>query len=402
MLKALYQRVVNNQRSGNWALNISTEDVGNIGSEVGLNEAQSVSLFKTLVDESFVRAQLNGGVAGGPPFRSAVVEAVTDKGLREIGVIDTDSGAKTSAFPSIKGAWEAILFYGGIPTFTVYPLGLATLYLYQKAIRTYNHTDAWYTVSLIPKTTVLGVGAEVLLRSLSFTLIAGLLALALLVVLFPVLFLFPSRNQPIGEDAHPLRHPIKRLVKETYSKAKLARAIWKPILEQKELELSVLLSILALIVVVVVLLLPSGYIVISNVGSVWVFSLLGGFLGAGLIAWDYRKKEELERKGAKEIRPRTWLLRGLIVVYVGALLSAVLAAALPGTNPNNAVQVVDLKLPKAVLDTGGEDKCTIEEPCPLLSHSDGYWNIITPQQNDILSIPDDEVTDSKVRILLGN
>jgi hypothetical protein len=46
-------------------------------------------------------------------------------------------------FPSIRGAWAAILFYGGIPTFTVYPLGLTTLYLYQKSIRTYNHTDAW-------------------------------------------------------------------------------------------------------------------------------------------------------------------------------------------------------------------------------------------------------------------
>src|SRR5215207_243655 len=140
------------------------------------------------------------------------------------------SKPKPSAFPSIRGAWEAILFYGGIPTFTVYPLGLATLYLYQKAIRTYNHTDAWYTVSLIPKTTVLGVGAEVLFRSLFYSLVAGLLAAALLLLLFPVLLLFPFHKQPIRKDTPP----IKRLIQASYSKARLAKAIWKPILPNEE------------------------------------------------------------------------------------------------------------------------------------------------------------------------
>ena len=307
-----------------------------------------------------------------------------------------DSSSKPSPFTSIRNAWEAILFYGGIPTFTVYPLGLATLYLYQKAIRTYNHTDAWYTVSLIPKTTVLGVGAEVLFRSLFYALIAGLLATTLLLLLFPVIFLFPSRRRPLGEDEPPVEH----VVKEIYSKADVARSIWRPI-ERRELTLSLLLSIILLFAVAVFLLLPSGYFVISNRGTVWVFSFLGGFLGAGLIAWDYRRKQEVERKGSERIRARTWLLRGLIVVYVGALASAVLAAAYPEASPNSAYQAVDLRLPKAVLNTGGEEKCTQEEPCPLLSHSDGYWNIITSEGNDVLSIPDDKVEDSRVRVLLG-
>jgi hypothetical protein len=283
-------------------------------------------------------------------------------------------------FPSIRGAWAAILFYGGIPTFTVYPLGLTTLYLYQKLIRTYNHTDAWYAISLIPKTTVLGVGTEVLLRSLTYTLLAGLFAASLFFSLFPL---------------YRLRKP------EAASRSKLAESHWSRVMNIESPRLR-WIAIIASTAILFLIVIFNGRFLIGNATSiVWLPSLLFGLFGAFLLAWDDRKRQELNENAVSKVRHRRWMLRGLTVVYLGALGSAVLAAAYPTDNPDATYQVVDLKLPKAVLDTGKKYACTLEEPCPLLSHSDGYWNIITPEKNDILSIPDEEVTDSKVRVLLG-
>jgi hypothetical protein len=294
-------------------------------------------------------------------------------------------------FPSIRGAWEAILFYGGIPTFTVYPLGLATLYLYQKSIRDYNHTDAWYAVSLIPKTTVFGVGAEVLLGSLTYTLISAFLAATLFFSLCPLYRYVRYRYG--AQDAA--------------TRARLAGPLWKRVadLERRELKW---MALLLLIGIPFLLLIPTSRFVLGNVSFVWLPSLFSGFGGAWLLARDYRRKLDVEVPGAElenpvsKVHNRRWMLRGLTLVYVGALLSAVIAAAYPTSNPDSTYQAVDLKLPKAALDTGGNYACTVEEPCPLLSHSDGYWNIITPPEQDILSIPDDEVSDSKVRVLLGS
>jgi len=298
-----------------------------------------------------------------------------------------EPGQSDGAFPSIKGAWEAILFYGGIPTFTVYPLGLATLYLYQKSIRTYNHTDAWYAVSLIPKTTVLGVGAEVLLKSLTYTLVSGFLAATLFFLLFPLYRHFP-------------------LTQNVVSRARVASPLWERA-TQVEIRVFKWLAVVLFFTVPSIVLIFGSRFVLGNVGFVWLPSFLSGVGGAWLLAKDYGRKRDLEGAGAQtgnvtaRVYHRRWMLRGLTVVYVGALVSAVLAAAHPPGDPDSTYQAVDLKLPKAVLDTGGKYECTSEAPCPLLSHSDGYWNIITPEENDILSIPDAEVTDSKVRVLLG-
>jgi hypothetical protein len=291
------------------------------------------------------------------------------------------SDKSDNALPSVRGAWEAILFYGGIPTFTVYPLGLATLYLYQKSIRTYNHTDAWYAVSLIPKTTVFGVGAEVLLRSLTYTLVSGFFAATLFFSLFPIYSYFAA---------------------DAASKAGVAGPLWKRVVETEARSLRTL-AIVAFVVIAFLLLVPTSRFVLGNAGYVWLPSLLSGVGGAWLMARDYGRKRYMEeREAALRVRPQRWLLRGLIVLYVGALLSAVLAAAYAESGPDSTYQTVDLKLPKAVLDAGAGHECTAEAPCPLLSHSDGYWNIITPQEDDILSIPDSEVEESNVRILLGS
>ena len=283
-------------------------------------------------------------------------------------------------FPSIRGAWAAILFYGGIPTFTVYPLGLTTLYLYQKSIRTYNHTDAWYAISLIPKTTVLGVGAEVLLKSLSYAILPGLIAASLFLSLYPLY----RRHSP-----------------EAASRSTLAEPVWKRVMEIEHLRLKWIAIITAFSIPFLVGLFISRLLIGNTTSFVWLPSLFCGFLGAFLLTWDNGKRQELNENAVSKVHHRRWMLRGLTVVYLGALGSAVWAASYPPDNPDATYQAVDLKLPKAVLDTGKKYACTLEEPCPLLSHSDGYWNIIMPQKNDILSIPDDEVTDSKVRVLLG-
>jgi hypothetical protein len=266
--------------------------------------------------------------------------------------------------------------------------------------------------------------------SLTYTLVSGLLAANLFFLLdslFGTLAPNAASSAKLAEPHSQKVQKIARTWRKLVGPEWVAGPRWE---EVKKIEgtwrkwLAIVLTIGIPILIVFV----TKRFVLGNLGSVWYPEVFGiplpvsvwypaiasGFVGAGLLAWDYRKKQRREQsqqtreqpntengKAVSKVHHRRWMLRGLTVVYVGALVSALLAASYPPDNPDATYQVVDLKLPKAVLDTGKKYACTLEEPCPLLSHADGYWNIITPEKNDILSIPDDEVTDSKVRVLLG-
>ena len=173
--------------------------------------------------------------------------------------------------PSIRGAWEAILFYGGIPTLTIYPLGLATLYLYQKSVRAYNHTDAWYAISLIPKTTVLGVGAEVLLMSLTYTLVSGLLAaniFFLLDSLFGTLAPKAASSDKLAEPHSQKVQKIARTWRKLVGPEWVAGPRWE---EVKKIEGTwrMWLAIVLTIGIPILLVFVTKRFVLGNLGSVW-------------------------------------------------------------------------------------------------------------------------------------
>jgi hypothetical protein len=48
-------------------------------------EVQALYRFMRLVDEGYISAKLDTSIKGGPPFTSAQVRGLTDKGLTEIG-----------------------------------------------------------------------------------------------------------------------------------------------------------------------------------------------------------------------------------------------------------------------------------------------------------------------------
>ena len=63
--------------------------------EVAATEQQKVQAlyrFLSLVDEGYISAKLDTSVKGGPPFMSAQVRGLTDKGLIEIGKLPDPQG----------------------------------------------------------------------------------------------------------------------------------------------------------------------------------------------------------------------------------------------------------------------------------------------------------------------
>ena len=59
-------------------------------------------------------------------------------------------------------------------------------------------------MSLIPKTTIFGVGAEVLLRSLTYTMVPGFFAATLFFSLFPIYGYFAADAASKADAAGPL------------------------------------------------------------------------------------------------------------------------------------------------------------------------------------------------------
>ncbi|HET8627142.1 MAG TPA: hypothetical protein VFL91_06970 [Thermomicrobiales bacterium] len=93
MLQALYEMIEENTEP---LLHLTHQDVAQLGSVVGLSQSQADRLFIRLLEAGFIRAvrQCNGRLFYGAdqrPFLGAVVEDLTDKGLREIAVLPPEN-----------------------------------------------------------------------------------------------------------------------------------------------------------------------------------------------------------------------------------------------------------------------------------------------------------------------
>jgi hypothetical protein len=94
--------------------------------------------------------------------------------------------------PSLRSILGGALFYIGIPTATLYPLGFIALGLqlwrdpgfpYNWATSGLDFPMIWYAASLVPKVIVIGIGVRLLLLSLASTVLSMCVASATLLVL---------------------------------------------------------------------------------------------------------------------------------------------------------------------------------------------------------------------------
>jgi hypothetical protein len=280
---------------------------------------------------------------------------------------------KVDAFPTLGGAVQTFTVYAGIPAITVFPVGLIGLWMQQWMIRGYDLVDGWYVVSLVPRTVVIGFVIEIVIASVFFTVLLASTGTAIAFLSFNVWVSLRETFAPIKESSkrRDRNRPAKSRVPQKFSQRRWARAVSYVLL------------------FIVVLLIETYYTVgiMSNrtLADTIIFttSLLGGLVGGGVLALDYRKQARLKREDPKlKIGSSRWLFRGLAVAYVGSVISAVLAAGA-------WVDVFD-DLPEVHLNTK-DDKtmCTREYPCTLLSHYDGYWHIV--KEGKVISIPDDQV-----------
>ena len=95
-------------------------------------------------------------------------------------------GETPEVFPTLTGAVQALTIYAGVPTITVFPVGLVGLWMQQWMDRRYDLVDAWYIVSLVPRTVVIGFGVEIVLASLFFTALLAIVGTAIAISFFVV------------------------------------------------------------------------------------------------------------------------------------------------------------------------------------------------------------------------
>src|SRR5215210_9443096 len=98
---------------------------------------------------------------------------------------DTRNSPKESR--SLRDILGGVLFYFGIPAFTLYPLGFMALSLqlwrdpdfpYNWASSGLNFAMLWYAASLVPKVVVIGTGVRLLFISLLSTILSMAIASA--------------------------------------------------------------------------------------------------------------------------------------------------------------------------------------------------------------------------------
>ena len=69
-------------------IELSREELGDLGSSMELNESQVVNLFKSLVQEEYLDANIVHSKVS--PFHGAILQGLTDKGRRLISLLPPD------------------------------------------------------------------------------------------------------------------------------------------------------------------------------------------------------------------------------------------------------------------------------------------------------------------------
>ena len=277
--------------------------------------------------------------------------------------------------PSFRVIGWALVVYVGIPAALVYPVGLGVLAIQLLLSKNLEFLTAWYAASLVPATLIIGEGLRVLLIPLLIGLVVALASAHL-----RVWWLLRVRKQ-LAVTVKELERLTRRTLMGLVGGTLIALAV-------------------AMLWLAPMPLFGAFTIALSLVPAVLVGVWSGILIASDCVRHTSRPERStvllgrhLFFRGLRE----GWIFRGLVWAYFGSALcasAAVLAIAAVGREPD---------LPRVIMSTRGERVETPQQPPPsLLSHSGGYWHILTEVRpeganNDtgedatLLSIPDNEV-----------
>jgi hypothetical protein len=232
---------------------------------------------------------------------------------------------------------QSLLFYVGIPAFTLYPLGFAALaiQLWNDPLFPYYDFDTvWYAVTLVPQTQVIGTGLKLMFLSLVAT------ALGVGIALRVSRFLHRRRGLSVEEKPEGA-----------------GRVRW---------------AIYLLILLPLAAFLLAYEVILNNWAD--VFALAGFFvLSAGVgVSVGYMRAQEHE----------SLFHTGLAVAYVGALFAALCLAAI---NPPS------LPLVRVDAEAGVTPSCTkmSNKMFVVLATGSSYWHVFNKE--GLYAVPSEQL-----------
>jgi hypothetical protein len=251
---------------------------------------------------------------------------------------DTKTSPKDS--PSLRDILGGVLFYVGIPAFTLYPLGFIALSLqlwrdpdfpYNWASSGLDFTIIWYAASLIPKIVVIGTGV----RLLSIALLSTILIMSVAAL---TLHLLREWNLVKGWVKHEKQQNTARGWKRLN---KWERRFW---------HLS-LVTLLPITILLMVRMFPlDTWYDLPFYGSYLIFSAVGGIVLGYIRYWGHDR----------------WLHHGLSFAFVGAIFAALSLSAL---------ELPDLPLVELDASSTWPEDLPSSTPFTLLTNESNHWYI---------------------------
>jgi hypothetical protein len=260
---------------------------------------------------------------------------------------DTKTSPKDSR--SLRDILGGVLFYFGIPAFTLYPLGFMalSLQLWRDPVFPYNwassgldFTIIWYAASLIPKVVVIGTGVKLLAISLLSTIL-------IMSVAAITLHLLREWNLVKGWVKHEKQNTVsgwKRL-------NKWERRFW----------LLSLVVLLPITVFLVAKMFPFDHLYdLPFYGGYVIFSAVGGIVLGYIRYWGHNR----------------WLHHGLSLAFAGAIFAALSLSAL---------ELPDLPYVELNASSTWPENLPSSTPFTLLANDSNHWYVYN-RESGVVSV----------------
>jgi hypothetical protein len=260
---------------------------------------------------------------------------------------DTKTSPKDSR--SLRDILGGVLFYFGIPAFTLYPLGFMalSLQLWRDPVFPYNwassgldFTIIWYAASLIPKVVVIGTGVKLLAISLLSTIL-------IMSVAAITLHLLREWNLVKGWVKHEKQNTVsgwRRL-------NKWERRFW----------LLSLVVLLPITVFLVAKMFPFDHLYdLPFYGGYVIFSAVGGIVLGYIRYWGHNR----------------WLHHGLSLAFAGAIFAALSLSAL---------ELPDLPYVELNASSTWPENLPSSTPFTLLANDSNHWYVYN-RESGVVSV----------------
>jgi hypothetical protein len=260
---------------------------------------------------------------------------------------DTKTSPKDSR--SLRDILGGVLFYFGIPAFTLYPLGFMalSLQLWRDPVFPYNwaasgldFTIIWYAASLIPKVVVIGTGV----RLLAISLLSTILIMSVAAI---TLHLLREWNLVKGWVKHEKQNTVSGWTRLN----RWERRFWL-------LSLVVLLPITVLLVAKM---FPFDHLYdLPFYGGYLIFSAVGGIVLGYIRYWGHNR----------------WLHHGLSLAFAGAIFAALSLSAL---------ELPDLPYVELNASSTWPESLPSSTPFTLLANDSNHWYVYN-RESGVVSV----------------